>query len=116
MIEFNEVRKEMEWGGRKLILETGKISRQAAGSVVVTYGETIVHGTVCAAKEVKADQDFCPLTVNYQEKYYATGKVPGGFGEGVAGGHYAGGVVDRCPCPDAIGDIGHAQSLTHERI
>ncbi len=79
MIEFNEIRKEMEWGGRKLTLETGKISRQAAGSVVVTYGETIVHGTVCAAKEVKADQDFFPLTVNYQEKYYATGKVPGGF-------------------------------------
>ncbi len=79
MIEFNEVRKEMDWGGRKLILETGKISRQAAGSVVVTYGETVVHGTVCAAKEVKDDQDFFPLTVNYQEKYYATGKVPGGF-------------------------------------
>ncbi len=79
MIEFNEIRKEMEWGGRKLTLETGKISRQAAGSVIVTYGETIVHGTVCAAKEVKADQDFFPLTVNYQEKYYATGKVPGGF-------------------------------------
>ena len=79
MIEFNEIRKEMEWGGRKLILETGKISRQAAGSVIVTYGETIVHGTVCAAKEVKADQDFFPLTVNYQEKYYASGKIPGGF-------------------------------------
>lgn len=79
MIEFNEIRKEMEWGGRKLVLETGKISRQAAGSVVVTYGETVVHATVCAAKEVKADQDFFPLTVNYQEKYYATGKVPGGF-------------------------------------
>ena len=79
MIDFHEVRKEMEWGGRKLILETGKISRQAAGSVVVTYGQTVVHGTVCAAKEVKADQDFFPLTVNYQEKYYATGKVPGGF-------------------------------------
>ncbi len=79
MIQFNEVRKEMEWGGRKLILETGKISRQAAGSVVVTYGDTVVHGTVCAAKEVKEDQDFFPLTVNYQEKYYATGKIPGGF-------------------------------------
>ena len=79
MIQFNEVRKEMEWGGRKLTLETGKISRQAAGSVIVTYGETVVHGTVCAAKEVKDDQDFFPLTVNYQEKYYATGKIPGGF-------------------------------------
>lgn len=79
MIQFNEVREEMEWGGRKLVLETGKISRQAAGSVIVTYGETVVHGTVCAAKEVKEDQDFFPLTVNYQEKYYATGKIPGGF-------------------------------------
>ena len=79
MIEFNEVRKELDWGGRKLVLETGKISRQAAGSVIVTYGETVVHGTVCAAKEVKADQDFFPLTVNYQEKYYASGKIPGGF-------------------------------------
>ncbi len=69
----------MEWGGRKLVLETGKMARQAQGAVVVTYGETQVIATVCAAKEVKADQDFFPLTVNYQEKYYATGKVPGGF-------------------------------------
>ena len=69
----------MEWGGRKLVLETGKVARQAQGAVVVTYGETEVLATVCAAKEVKADQDFFPLTVNYQEKYYATGKVPGGF-------------------------------------
>ncbi len=69
----------MEWGGRKLVLETGKIARQATGAVVATYGETEVLATVCAAKEAKADQDFFPLTVNYQEKYYATGKVPGGF-------------------------------------
>ena len=69
----------MEWGGRKLVLETGKEARQAEGAVLVTYGETEVLATVCAAKEVKADQDFFPLTVNYQEKYYATGKVPGGF-------------------------------------
>lgn len=69
----------MEWGGRKLVLETGKVARQAEGAVLVTYGETEVLATVCAAKEVKADQDFFPLTVNYQEKYYATGKVPGGF-------------------------------------
>ena len=69
----------MEWGGRTLVLETGKVSRQAEGAVLVTYGETEVLATVCAAKEVKADQDFFPLTVNYQEKYYATGKVPGGF-------------------------------------
>ena len=79
MIDFKVSRKEMEWGGRKLVLETGKIARQATGSVVATYGETVVHATVVAAKEAKADQDFFPLTVNYQEKYYATGKVPGGF-------------------------------------
>lgn len=79
MIDFKVVRKEMEWGGRKLVLETGKVARQAEGAVLVTYGETEVLATVCAAKEVKADQDFFPLTVNYQEKYYATGKVPGGF-------------------------------------
>ena len=79
MIEFKTCRKEMEWGGRKLVLETGKIARQATGAVVATYGETVVVATVVAAKEVKADQDFFPLTVNYQEKYYATGKIPGGF-------------------------------------
>lgn len=79
MIDFKVCRKEMEWGGRKLVLETGKVARQAEGAVLVTYGETEVLATVCAAKEVKADQDFFPLTVNYQEKYYATGKVPGGF-------------------------------------
>ena len=79
MIDFKVCRKEMEWGGRKLVLETGKIARQATGAVIVTYGETQVIATVCAAKEVKSDQDFFPLTVNYQEKYYATGKVPGGF-------------------------------------
>ena len=79
MIDFKICRKEMEWGGRKLVLETGKLARQATGAVVVAYGETQVIATVCAAKEVKADQDFFPLTVNYQEKYYAAGKVPGGF-------------------------------------
>ena len=79
MIDFKVARKEMEWGGRKLVLETGKIARQATGAVIATYGETVVQATVVAAKEVKADQDFFPLTVNYQEKYYATGKVQGGF-------------------------------------
>ena len=69
----------MDWGGRRLVLETGKVAKQATGAVVVTYGDTKVLATVCAAKEAKADQDFFPLTVNYQEKYYATGKVPGGF-------------------------------------
>ena len=79
MIDFKQFRQEMDWGGRKLVLETGKIARQATGAVIATYGETVVVATVVAAKEVKADQDFFPLTVNYQEKYYATGKIPGGF-------------------------------------
>ena len=79
MIDFKECRKELDWGGRKLVLETGKIARQANGAVIVSYGETKVIATVCAAKEAKADQDFFPLTVNYQEKYYATGKLLGGF-------------------------------------
>jgi polyribonucleotide nucleotidyltransferase len=79
MIEFKKCRREMDWGGRKLVLETGQIARQATGAVVATYGETVVVATVVAAKEAKADQDFFPLTVNYQEKYYATGKIPGGF-------------------------------------
>jgi polyribonucleotide nucleotidyltransferase len=79
MIDFKICRKEINWGGRDLVLETGKIARQATGAVVATYGETKVVATVVAAKDVKADQDFFPLTVNYQEKYYATGKIPGGF-------------------------------------
>ena len=79
MINFKQYRQEMEWGGRKLVLETGKIARQATGAVLATYGDTVVVATVCAAKEAKPDQDFFPLTVNYQEKYYATGKIPGGF-------------------------------------
>ncbi len=79
MINFNVTTKEVEFGGKTLKLETGKVARQALGSVIATYGNTIVHATVCAAKEAKPDQDFFPLTVNYQEKYYATGKIPGGF-------------------------------------
>ena len=79
MIDFKVSTKEMIWGGRKLTLETGMVARQATGSVIVTYGETKVHATVVAAKEAKIDQSFFPLTVNYQEKYYATGKIPGGF-------------------------------------
>ena len=79
MINFNVVKKEMEWAGRKLTIETGKIARQATGSVVVTYGETVVHAAAVGAKEAKADQGFFPLTINYIEKYYATGKIPGGF-------------------------------------
>nr|WP_298795078.1 polyribonucleotide nucleotidyltransferase [uncultured Acetobacter sp.] len=76
---FNYYRKEIEWGGRPLVLETGKIARQADGAVVVTYGETVVLCTAVGAKSVKAGQDFFPLTVNYQEKAYAAGKIPGGF-------------------------------------
>ena len=70
---------ELEWGGRKLILETGKMARQADGAVVATYGETTVLATVVSVKEPKPGQDFFPLTVNYQESYYASGRIPGGF-------------------------------------
>jgi polyribonucleotide nucleotidyltransferase len=76
---FNYFRKELDWGGRKLVLETGKIARQADGSVLVSYGDTIVLCTAVGAKSVKPGQDFFPLTVNYQEKAFAAGKIPGGF-------------------------------------
>jgi polyribonucleotide nucleotidyltransferase len=76
---FNHFRKELDWGGRKLILETGKIARQADGAVMATYGETIVLCTAVGVKMAKPGQDFFPLTVNYQEKAFAAGKIPGGF-------------------------------------
>lgn len=76
---FDIVRKEIEWAGRPLIMETGKIARQADGAVMVTYGETKVLCTVVSAKSPKPDIDFFPLTVNYIEKTYAAGKIPGGF-------------------------------------
>lgn len=76
---FDYFRKEIEWAGRPLILETGKIARQADGAVMVTYGDTVVLCTAVGAKSVKPGQDFFPLTVNYQEKAYAAGKIPGGF-------------------------------------
>ncbi len=76
---FNYFRKELEWGGRKLVLETGKIARQADGAVMVSYGETIVLCTAVGVKTAKPGQDFFPLTVNYQEKAFAAGKIPGGF-------------------------------------
>ncbi|MXV43862.1 polyribonucleotide nucleotidyltransferase [Saccharibacter sp. 17.LH.SD] len=76
---FDYYRKEIEWAGRPLILETGKIARQADGAVMVTYGDTVVLCTAVGAKSVKPGQDFFPLTVNYQEKAYAAGKIPGGF-------------------------------------
>ncbi len=70
---------EIEWAGRPLMLETGKIARQADGAVLATYGETVVLATVVSAKSPKPGQDFFPLTVNYQEKTYAAGKIPGGY-------------------------------------
>ena len=80
MSMFKEFKKEIEWAGRKLVLETGKIGRQADGSVIVRYGNTIVHAAVCAAKTpMDGFEDFMPLTVNYIEKAYAAGKIPGGF-------------------------------------
>ena len=76
---FKTHKVEIQWGGRPLILETGKIARQADGAVLVTYGETVVLATVVSMKEPKPGQDFFPLTVNYQEKTYAAGKIPGGY-------------------------------------
>ena len=76
---FDFYRKEIDWGGRTLVLETGKIARQADGAVMVSYGDTIVLCTAVGAKGVKPGQDFFPLTVNYQEKAFAAGKIPGGF-------------------------------------
>lgn len=76
---FDKHKKEITWGGRPLTIETGQIARQAAGAVMVTYGETSVFTAVTAAKKAKAGIDFFPLTVNYQEKAYAAGKIPGGF-------------------------------------
>ena len=76
---FNIYRKEMTWGGRQLVLETGKVARQADAAVVVTYGETTVLCTVVAEKTPKAGIDFLPLSVHYQEKTFAAGKIPGGF-------------------------------------
>jgi polyribonucleotide nucleotidyltransferase len=76
---FNYFRKELDWGGRTLVLETGKIARQADGAVLVRYGDTIVLCTAVGARTTKPGQDFFPLTVNYQEKAFAAGKIPGGF-------------------------------------
>ena len=76
---FDYYRKELDWGGRKLILETGKIARQADGAVMARYGDTIVLCTAVGVRATKPGQDFFPLTVNYQEKAFAAGKIPGGF-------------------------------------
>ena len=76
---FNTQTVELDWGGRPLTLETGKVARQADGAVIATYGETTVLATVVAAKQPKPGIDFLPLTVNYTEKYYAAGRIPGGY-------------------------------------
>src|ERR1700727_1152240 len=72
-------RKELDWAGKTLILETGKLARQADGAVVASYGDTVVLATVVGAKAAKPGIDFFPLTVNYQEKFFAAGRIPGGF-------------------------------------
>ena len=77
MFKMNKV--EIEWGGRTLTLETGQIARQADGAVLATYGETSVLCTVVGNREAKEGLDFFPLTVQYQEKTFAAGKIPGGF-------------------------------------
>src|ERR1700751_970014 len=76
---FNIHKVQLDWGGRPLTLETGKIARQADGAVLATYGETTVLAAVVAAKAQKPGIDFLPLTVNYTEKYYAAGRIPGGY-------------------------------------
>ncbi|MBL4841765.1 MAG: polyribonucleotide nucleotidyltransferase [Thalassospira sp.] len=76
---FDIKRKTIEWGGKTLTLETGRMARQADGAVLATYGETVVLATAVYAKSAKPGQGFFPLTVNYQEKTYAAGKIPGGF-------------------------------------
>ncbi|MGH6926660.1 MAG: polyribonucleotide nucleotidyltransferase, partial [Propylenella sp.] len=76
---FDIQKSEIEWGGRKLVLESGRMARQADGAVLATYGETAVLAAVVSEREPKPGFDFFPLTVNYQEKYFAAGRIPGGF-------------------------------------
>ena len=76
---FKEYKEEIDFGGKKIILETGKIARQADGAIIATWGETVVIATVVGAKKVNPEIDYFPLSVNYQEKYYAAGKIPGGY-------------------------------------
>ncbi len=78
-LNFDHHKVELDWGGQPLTLETGKVARQADGAVLATLGETVVLATVVSAKTPKAGIDFFPLTVNYQEKYFAAGKIPGGY-------------------------------------
>ncbi len=76
---FTIHREALDWGGRRLVLETGRIARQADGAVFASYGETTVLATVVATKKPKEGIDFLPLTCNYQEKYFAAGRIPGGY-------------------------------------
>ncbi len=76
---FKQYKEEIDFAGKKLTLETGKIARQADGAIIATLGETIVIATVVGAKKVNPETDYFPLSVNYQEKYYAAGKIPGGY-------------------------------------
>ncbi len=76
---FKVFKKEIELNGKKISLETGKIARQADGAIIAKYGETVVLATVVGAKKINPDVDYFPLSVNYQEKYYAAGKIPGGY-------------------------------------
>jgi polyribonucleotide nucleotidyltransferase len=76
---FDIHRVELDWGGRKLTLETGRMARQADGAVLAKYGETTVLAAVVAAKQPKEGIDFLPLTVTYTEKYYAAGRIAGGY-------------------------------------
>jgi len=76
---FDIKRKTIDWGGKTLVLETGRMARQADGAVLATMGDTTVLAAVTFAKQPKPGQDFFPLTVHYQERTYAAGKIPGGF-------------------------------------
>src|SRR3954464_2827340 len=76
---FNMKKVEIEWGGKTLTTETGRVGPQADGAVLATYSETVVLCAVTAARSVKEGQDFFPLTVHYQEKFSASGRIPGGF-------------------------------------
>jgi len=76
---FKVHKKEIEVAGKKISLETGKVARQADGAIIATCGETVILATVVGAKKVNPDMDYFPLSVNYQEKYYAGGKIPGGY-------------------------------------
>ena len=76
---FKIYKEELKVNGKKLTLETGKVARQADGAIIATCGETVVLATAVGAKKLNDEQDYFPLSVNYQEKYYAAGKIPGGF-------------------------------------